>query len=137
MLPNFVLGDKINKWRYTNANHLTSPMETTQDILSAAEAADYCKIGQRKLLSLAKKGAIPGLLIGEDWMFPRHQLYQALVAMAEAQQKERLRQHENPMHPAQTKPGRGRRRPLVAQALPQAHGQIAPAQGSVAPQHGQ
>lgn len=42
--------------------------------LTAGEAADYLRIGERKLYELVADGAIPCSKVTGKWLFPRHEL---------------------------------------------------------------
>jgi excisionase family DNA binding protein len=64
------------------------------DILTAAEAADYLKLSVVWVRSLALEGKLPGMQFGDDWRFMRGQLYAYLVEQAEAQQRTRQGQHQ-------------------------------------------
>jgi excisionase family DNA binding protein len=59
------------------------------DILTAAEAADYLKLSAPYIRAMAKEGRLPGIQIGDEWRFMRGQLYAYLVDQAEAQQRSR------------------------------------------------
>jgi excisionase family DNA binding protein len=64
------------------------------DILTAAEAAEYLKLSVVWVRSLAAEGKLPGMQFGDDWRFMRGQLYDYLVTQAEAQQRARQGQHK-------------------------------------------
>jgi excisionase family DNA binding protein len=64
------------------------------DILTAAEAADYLKLSAPHVRAMAKEGRLPGIQIGDEWRFMRGQLYAYLVDQAEAQQRSRQSQHQ-------------------------------------------
>ena len=44
------------------------------DFLTTSEAADYVRLGERKLYELVTEGAIPGSKVTGKWLFPRHEL---------------------------------------------------------------
>jgi putative molybdopterin biosynthesis protein len=44
------------------------------DFLTTSEAADYIRLGERKLYELVTEGAIPGSKVTGKWLFPRHEL---------------------------------------------------------------
>jgi putative molybdopterin biosynthesis protein len=44
------------------------------DLLTTAEAADYLRLGERKLYELVAEGAIPCSKVTGKWLFPRHEL---------------------------------------------------------------
>ena len=43
-------------------------------ISTTSEAADYVRLGERKLYELVTEGAIPGSKVTGKWLFPRHEL---------------------------------------------------------------
>ncbi len=44
------------------------------EFLTTSEAADYVRLGERKLYELVTEGAIPGSKVTGKWLFPRHEL---------------------------------------------------------------
>jgi excisionase family DNA binding protein len=44
------------------------------DFLTTSEAADYVRLGERKLYELVTAGAIPCSKVAGKWLFPRHEL---------------------------------------------------------------
>ena len=44
------------------------------DFLTTSEAANYVRLGERKLYELVTEGAIPGSKVTGKWLFPRHEL---------------------------------------------------------------
>lgn len=44
------------------------------DFLTTSEAADYVRLGERKLYELVTSGAIPCSKVAGKWLFPRHEL---------------------------------------------------------------
>jgi putative molybdopterin biosynthesis protein len=44
------------------------------DFLTTSEAADYLRLGERKLYELVTSGAIPCSKVTGKWLFPRHEL---------------------------------------------------------------
>jgi putative molybdopterin biosynthesis protein len=44
------------------------------DFLTTSEAADYLRLGERKLYELVTNGAIPCTKVTGKWLFPRHEL---------------------------------------------------------------
>src|SRR5450631_4937557 len=44
------------------------------EFLTISEAADYVRLGERKLYELVTEGAIPGSKVTGKWLFPRHEL---------------------------------------------------------------
>jgi len=44
------------------------------DFLTTSEAADYLRLGERKLYELVTEGAIPCSKVTGKWLFPRHEL---------------------------------------------------------------
>ncbi len=44
------------------------------DLLTTSEAADYLRIGERKLYELVAEGRIPCSKVAGKWLFPRHEL---------------------------------------------------------------
>lgn len=44
------------------------------DLLTTGEAADYLRLGERKLYELVAAGAIPCSKVTGKWLFPRHEL---------------------------------------------------------------
>jgi len=44
------------------------------DLLTTAEAADYLRLGERKLYELIAEGRIPCSKVTGKWLFPRHEL---------------------------------------------------------------
>ena len=44
------------------------------DLLTTSEAADYLRLGERKLYELVAAGAIPCSKVTGKWLFPRHEL---------------------------------------------------------------
>jgi putative molybdopterin biosynthesis protein len=44
------------------------------DFLTTSEAADYVRLGERKLYELVTEGAIPCSKVTGKWLFPRHEL---------------------------------------------------------------
>src|SRR4030088_2948202 len=44
------------------------------DFLTTTEAADYVRLGERKLYELVTSGAIPCSKVTGKWLFPRHEL---------------------------------------------------------------
>src|SRR5476649_632847 len=44
------------------------------EFLTTSEAADYLRLGERKLYELVTSGAIPCSKITGKWLFPRHEL---------------------------------------------------------------
>ena len=44
------------------------------ELLTTSEAADYLRIGERKLYELVAKGQIPCSKVAGKWLFPRHEL---------------------------------------------------------------
>ena len=44
------------------------------DFLTTSEAAEYVRLGERKLYELVTEGAIPGSKVTGKWLFPRHEL---------------------------------------------------------------
>src|SRR5689334_11271339 len=44
------------------------------DFLTTSEAADYLRLGERKLYELVTLGAIPCSKVTGKWLFPRHEL---------------------------------------------------------------
>src|SRR5262245_14132741 len=44
------------------------------DFLTTSEAADYLRLGERKLYELVTNGAIPCSKVTGKWLFPRHEL---------------------------------------------------------------
>ena len=44
------------------------------DLLTTSEAADYLRLGERKLYELVAAGAIPCSKVTGKWLFPRHAL---------------------------------------------------------------
>jgi len=44
------------------------------EFLTTSEAADYLRLGERKLYELVTLGAIPGSKVTGKWLFPRHEL---------------------------------------------------------------
>jgi excisionase family DNA binding protein len=63
------------------------------DILTAAEAAEYLRFSVPWVRSLAAAGKLPGVQIGDDWRFMRGQLYQYLCDQADSQQRKRQGDH--------------------------------------------
>ena len=43
--------------------------EPGDEIMTVAEVADYLKMNQRTVYSLAKKGDLPGVRLGRQWRF--------------------------------------------------------------------
>lgn len=41
------------------------------EIMTVAEVADYLRINQRTVYSLAKKGELPGIKLGAQWRFKK------------------------------------------------------------------
>lgn len=64
-------------------------MGTPNDILTAAEAADYLKLAPSTVRGMALAGQLPGVQIGDDWRFMRGQLYDYLARQAESEQQKR------------------------------------------------
>ena len=56
---------KINKIMHRNAEW---------EFLTTSEAADYLRLGERKLYELVTNGAIPCSKVTGKWLFPRHKL---------------------------------------------------------------
>ena len=44
------------------------------EFLTTSEAADYLRLGERKLYELVTEGAIPCSKVTGKWLFPRHEL---------------------------------------------------------------
>src|SRR5215831_11314647 len=44
------------------------------DLLTTSEAADYLRLGERKLYELVAAGSIPCSKVTGKWLFPRHEL---------------------------------------------------------------
>src|SRR5947208_15427976 len=44
------------------------------DFLTTSEAAEYVRLGERKLYELVKSGAIPCSKVAGKWLFARHEL---------------------------------------------------------------
>jgi putative molybdopterin biosynthesis protein len=44
------------------------------DFLTTSEAAEYVRLGERKLYELVTSGAIPCSKVAGKWLFPRHEL---------------------------------------------------------------
>jgi len=44
------------------------------EFLTTGEAADYLRLGERKLYELVTNGAIPCTKVTGKWLFPRHEL---------------------------------------------------------------
>src|SRR3974390_124962 len=44
------------------------------EFLTTSEAADYLRLGERKLYELVTAGAIPCSKVTGKWLFPRHEL---------------------------------------------------------------
>ncbi|RZI37954.1 DNA-binding protein, partial [Herbaspirillum sp. HC18] len=44
------------------------------EFLTTSEAADYLRLGERKLYELVTTGAIPCSKVTGKWLFPRHEL---------------------------------------------------------------
>ena len=44
------------------------------EFLTTSEAADYLRLGERKLYELVTNGAIPCTKVTGKWLFPRHEL---------------------------------------------------------------
>src|SRR4051795_6270815 len=44
------------------------------EFLTTSEAADYLRLGERKLYELVTTGAIPCTKVTGKWLFPRHEL---------------------------------------------------------------
>jgi excisionase family DNA binding protein len=44
------------------------------EFLTTSEAADYLRLGERKLYELVTNGAIPCSKVTGKWLFPRHEL---------------------------------------------------------------
>src|SRR6202043_426830 len=44
------------------------------EFLTTSEAADYVRLGERKLYELVTSGAIPCSKVAGKWLFPRHEL---------------------------------------------------------------
>ena len=44
------------------------------EFLTTSEAADYLRLGERKLYELVTSGAIPCSKVAGKWLFPRHEL---------------------------------------------------------------
>ena len=44
------------------------------EFLTTSEAADYLRLGERKLYELVTSGAIPCSKVTGKWLFPRHEL---------------------------------------------------------------
>ncbi|MCO0638037.1 helix-turn-helix domain-containing protein, partial [Lutimaribacter sp. EGI FJ00014] len=44
------------------------------DFLTTSEAADYLRLGERKLYELVADNAIPCSKVTGKWLFPRHEL---------------------------------------------------------------
>ena len=44
------------------------------ELLTTSEAADYLRIGERKLYELVAEGHIPCSKVAGKWLFPRHEL---------------------------------------------------------------
>jgi len=44
------------------------------EFLTTSEAADYLRLGERKLYQLVTTGAIPCTKVTGKWLFPRHEL---------------------------------------------------------------
>src|ERR1700746_1163467 len=44
------------------------------EFLTTSEAADYVRLGERKLYELVTSGAIPCSKVAGKWLFPRHAL---------------------------------------------------------------
>jgi putative molybdopterin biosynthesis protein len=50
------------------------------DLLTTGEAADYLRLGERKLYELVAAGAIPCSKVTGKWLFPRHELDRWVVS---------------------------------------------------------
>ena len=44
------------------------------EFLTTSEAAEYVRLGERKLYELVTSGAIPCSKVAGKWLFPRHEL---------------------------------------------------------------
>jgi excisionase family DNA binding protein len=49
-------------------------MDAGMDLLTTAEAADYLRLGERKLYELVADNSIPCSKVTGKWLFPRHEL---------------------------------------------------------------
>jgi hypothetical protein len=68
---------------------------TYNDILTAAQAAEYLKLRTPEhVRALAAAGIIPGTQIGDDWRFMCGQLYDYLAKKAETEQLKRQSEHQ-------------------------------------------
>jgi excisionase family DNA binding protein len=47
------------------------PSPATDDVLTAAQLADFLKIDEETVRKLAQRGELPGRKIGRDWRFSR------------------------------------------------------------------
>ncbi|MDB5651236.1 MAG: binding domain, excisionase family [Hyphomicrobiales bacterium] len=52
----------------------TGAYKCRMEYLTTAEAADYLRLGERKLYELVSEGAIPCSKVTGKWLFPRHEL---------------------------------------------------------------
>ena len=48
--------------------------KSTMEFLTTSEAAEYLRLGERKLYELVTSGAIPCSKVTGKWLFPRHEL---------------------------------------------------------------
>ena len=54
------------------------------ELLTTSEAADYLRIGERKLYELVAEGHIPCSKVAGKWLFPRHELDRGIIPAGRA-----------------------------------------------------
>ncbi len=58
--------------------------EPGDEIMTVAEVADYLKMNQRTVYSLAKKGELPGIRLGRQWRFKKEAIDKIFVERSSA-----------------------------------------------------
>lgn len=106
------------------AEEARNPNRNTDETIDSHGAADLLHCDAGTVQTLARRGELPGLKFGRDWLFVRADLLAYLAQRGRDEAEQRRRQREiPPLHPAvglPVSPGRKRRRtpPTLPTLLP-------------------